>query len=364
MTRHEYTANFHQHTVYSDGAGTHSELIRAGQAAGLDVMVFTDHNIYVPDKEGWYDGLLALMGIEVNDITQSPEHSHFLALGVDRDLGKYAATPQALIDKVNDIGGVGFIAHPFERAAPLFGEGKIPWKHWDVQGYTGLELWNYMSEFKSFLTSKPRAIHAAFSPDRFITAPFPETLAHWDNLTRSGQKVVAIGSSDAHGQAYSMGPITRTVFPYKNLFAAVRTHLLMPERLSKDVATAKQQVLDTLRAGHCFVAYDHIGDTTGFSFTAQNADDQMIFSDAATNIAMQGDDIALGNLNMLAFNISVPRRAEIRLIKDGIVVATERGESMQYMASEPGVYRVECYKVWKTKWRGWIFSNPIYVRAA
>jgi len=363
MTKYEYTANFHQHTVYSDGAGTHSEVIRAGQEAGLHVMVFTDHNVFVPGKEGWHGNLLALMGIEVNDTTQHPEHSHFLALGVDRDLNEYASNPQALIDKVNQLGGAGFIAHPFERAAPRFGEGEIPWKHWQVQGYTGLEIWNYMSEFKSFLTGKPRAAYAAFFPDRFITAPFPETLAKWDELTRAGQKIVAIGVADAHAQTYSMGPITRKVFPYRYLFSAVRTHLLSDEPLSRDVPTAKKQVLDTLKAGHCFVAYDLIGDTTGFSFTAQNADDQMIFSDAATNIAIQGDEISLGKLSMLTLNVSVPARAEIRLLKNGEIVATERGQSLQFMVSDPGVYRVECYKVHKTKWRGWIFSNPIYVRA-
>ncbi len=360
---YEYTANFHQHTVYSDGAGTHTEVIRAGQEAGLNIMVFTDHNIYVSDREGWHKNLLVLMGVEVNDTTIVPEHSHYLCLGIDRNLNEYAGNPQALINTVNDTGGVGFIAHPFERAALLFGEGEIPWKHWDVQGYTGLEIWNYMSEFKSYLSSKPKAIRAAFFPDRFITAPFPETLAHWDKLTRAGHKVVGIGGADAHGQTYNMGPISRIVFPYKDLFSAVRTHLFTPEPLSRDATIAKQQVLEALRAGHCFVAYDHIGDTSGFTFTAANADNQMIFDAAqAEGVAGQGDDIAIGKLNMLTLNVTVPQRAEIRLLKDGRIIAKKRGTSLTYMASEPGVYRVECYRVFKTKWRGWIFSNPIYVR--
>ena len=49
---HEYTANFHQHTTHSDGARTHEDVIEAGRQADLNVMVFTDHNVYVPDVEG------------------------------------------------------------------------------------------------------------------------------------------------------------------------------------------------------------------------------------------------------------------------------------------------------------------------
>ncbi len=33
-----------------------------------------------------------------------------------------------------------------------------------------------------------------------------------------------------------------------------------------------------------------------------------------------------------------------------------------YNATEPGVYRVEAYIRYKGRRRGWIFSNPIYIR--
>jgi len=361
---YEYRANFHQHTTHSDGAETHQAVIQAGLEAGLEVMVFTDHNTHVAGQEGWHQNLLVLMGIEVNDTSQTPEHSHYLCLGVDRDLNEYAARPQQLIDAVNDIGGAGFIAHPFERPAPLFNEGEIPWKHWETSGYTGLEIWNYMSEFKSFLGSKLQAVRAAYFPEYFITGPFPETLARWDELTQAGQRVAAIGGADAHGQTYSMGPLSRTIFPYAYLFGAVRTHLLTEAPLSQNLTEAKNQVLAALRQGHCFVAYDLAGDTTGFRFTAVNADEQLVFTTGDTRpTAMQGDEISLGHLQMIELNITTPLRAEIRLLKDGHVAAVGRGQSLSYIISEPGVYRVECYRVFKTRWRGWIFSNPIYVRA-
>ena len=360
---YEYTANFHQHTTASDGAGTHLDVFRAGAEAGLGVMVFTDHNTVVSGVEGWYDDLLVLMGVEVNDTGIDPEINHYLCLGIDRDLKERAANPQGLIDAVNELGGQGFIAHPFERPAPAFGFGAIPWLDWGVEGYTGLEIWNYMSEVKSLLAGRAQAIHLAYHPDYFISGPFPETLAHWDDLTRSGQKVVVIGNSDAHGRTYNMGPLRRTIFPYGYLFGAVRTHLLLAEPLSKELATAKQQVLNALRLGHCFVAYDTIGDTTGFRFSAMVPEGQILFSPARSqDEAMQGDDVSLGELKLIQLHATTPDRAEIRLLKDGQVVASARGESLVHTVTEPGVYRVECYKVHKTRWRGWVFSNPIYAR--
>jgi hypothetical protein len=359
----EYRANFHQHTTASDGAGTHQAVLEAGVQAGLEVMTFTDHNVYIPGLEGWYGQMLVIMGSEINDTKLVPECNHYLCLGSDRDLNEHAANPQALIDAVNANGGVGFIAHPFEHAAPKFGEGAIPWHPWEVSGYTGLEIWNYMSEFKAKLTGKVQAVRAAFEPDNFITAPFPETLAKWDELTRSGQRVVAIGNSDAHAQTYKLGPLSRTLFPYRDLFSAVRTHLLLKEPLSPDVEQAKLQVLTALRQGHCFVAYDHIGDTTGFRFNAIDAENKILFTTTTTEPhAIQGDELNFGSLNMIELTVTAPDRAEIRLLKDGQVIAKGRGTSLSHIATEPGVYRVECYRVFKTRWRGWIYSNPIYIR--
>ena len=52
-----------------------------------------------------------------------------------------------------------------------------------------------------------------------------------------------------------------------------------------------------------------------------------------------------------------------RLLKDGQLVKTWRKrEICTYIATEPGVYRVEAYRSYIGRRRGWIFSNPIYVR--
>jgi len=49
------------------------------------------------------------------------------------------------------------------------------------------------------------------------------------------------------------------------------------------------------------------------------------------------------------------------LVHEGKVVAQKRGKILRYKASEKGAYRVEAYRRYLFKNRGWLFTNPIYV---
>lgn len=355
-TLFEIAGNFHVHTDHSDGTASHRQVALFAAQAGLDVIMCTDHNLWGPDKEGWYahpatgSQVLLLRGEEVHDEERCPQANHYLCLGANRELRQYAAQPQALINAVSRHGGLGFIAHPIERAAPLFDEPEIPWLDWEVSGFTGIELWNYMSEFKGHLSGKPAAVLAALLPALFITGPLPETLALWDRFLGSGQRVVAIGGADAHANVYTLGPLKRTVFPYTYLFRAVNTHLLLDAPLSSEVALAKSQVLDALRAGHAFVAYDLAGASRGFRFTALGPEES----------ASMGDEIPLKG--QVTLRVTSPLPAELRLQKDGREVARARGQELAFEVTQPGVFRAEAYRHYRFKRRGWMFSNPIYVR--
>jgi hypothetical protein len=163
--------------------------------------------------------------------------------------------------------------------------------------------------------------------------------------------MAAIGGSDAHALPAHLGPIHRTLFPYEFHFRAINTHLYIPEPLSGDVAEDRRTVLKTLAKGCGFVGYDLPAPTRGFRFSAQGTD----------QTALMGDEIyAKNGITLL---IRLPRPNECLLIKDGKMVKTwHKHETCTYITSEPGVYRVEAYINYLGKRRGWIFSNPIYVR--
>lgn len=345
---HEYVGSIHLHTTSSDGAASHEQVTHMAAKAELDFLIVTDHNVLTRDKDGWYGNVLLLVGEEIHDTQRVPEANHYLAFGIEQDIAHHARTPQAVIDAANAQGGFGFIAHPFEHSPPFTGESELPWVDWQVVGYTGLEIWNYMSEFKSYLHNLSRALLLVFFPQVAIRGPFPETLAKWDELLRE-RKTPAIAGTDAHGNTYRLGPLHRAVLPYEHCLRAVRMHILTPEPFNRQLEHDQELVYEALRGGHGFVAYDAIGDASGFLFKARSR----------TEAASMGQEISLGE--GIRLEVSSPLRADLRLLKDGQVIAREQAKTLSYAAQEKGVYRVQAYRRHLLRSRNWVLTNPIYV---
>ena len=352
---HEVIINLHMHTRYSDGSGLHKDIAAAAFKAGVDVVIVTDHNILVNGFEGYYKEknkkILMLIGEEVHDQARDPQKNHLLVFGANREVATFAENPQNLINQVRDSGGLAFLAHPDDPEAKAFKETDISWEDWSVQNYTGIELWNALSELKTVVPTKLHGAFYAFFPAFVANQPIPNTLAKWDELLSYGRPVVAIGGSDAHALHLNMGPIYRVIFPYEFHFRTVNTHALLSEPLSGDVATDRILIYKAMAAGHCFVGYDMPAPTKGFRFNAQGRD---------ASVSM-GDEIpAKGGVTLQA---KLPSAAEIRLLKDGLVIQTWKNQTAcTHITTEPGVYRIEAYQRYLGKRRGWIYSNPIYVR--
>jgi hypothetical protein len=232
-----------------------------------------------------------------------------------------------------------------------------------VTGYTGIELWNYMSTFRPFVTSKTRAVALGYFPHYFTPGPLPEMLAKWDELLAE-RAVVAIGGTDVHAQMIQIGIFRRCFLPYEHCARALNTHILTPEPLlgprgcedadrhDEHVRHDRQMVLKALASGNCWIGYDLAGPTRGFRFSAQNDHGE----------AIMGDCLPSPTSGKTTFQITLPQRAMIRVIHDGRVIHETQAKELEFQSAEAGVYRVE---VWKRRWgklRGWIFSNPIYVR--
>jgi hypothetical protein len=65
---------------------------------------------------------------------------------------------------------------------------------------------------------------------------------------------------------------------------------------------------------------------------------------------------------VVKFNICVPGKAAVRLIREGDVIRKWKNETIiNHTENQPGVYRVECSIKYLGRTRGWIYSNPIYV---
>jgi hypothetical protein len=351
--RREFQAvcgNIHMHTGHSDGTKSHDELARIAEAAGLDFLVVTDHNVFPSGMDGYYGRTLLLVGEEVHDPDRSLQSSHTLCFDIKEDVAELAPDPQRLIDRVTAQGGFAFLAHPFERdVADFLPEPNISWRDWEVEGYAGIELWNYMSEFKALLKSKVHAILFAYLPDLAVVGPYSETLRKWDELLRT-RRVAALGGSDAHGTVYRLGPLSRAVQPYDYLFGCVNTHLLLAESLTGELARDRALVYEALRHGHGFVGYERPAAVAGFRCWARSGGQE----------ATLGEALSLkGPVELWA---EVPARADLRLVRDGRIVARASGRRLAWVGHQAGAYRVEAYRRYAGRQRGWIFGNPIYVQ--
>lgn len=348
-----YAGNIHIHSSYSDGSGTINQIAAAASVAGISYIIITDHEtLQGLPEEGFRHGVAVLVGAELNR-----NCCHYLALGLNEVVERNEECPQEIIERVRDLSGIGFIAHPFERGSPYIDGGRsYPWTNWPVENFTGLEIWNYSSHWRGRADSISRALYwFIFNRNGAMDGPPGECLQLWDCFTGHGRRVVGIGGTDAHAARRRFGFIPLVIFPYEFLFRTINTYICLENPLSKDFEPAKKQIYAALREGRCYISYDRLHSGRGFSFSAA--------CPAAEQAAvLMGDEITLKEGLYLDVH-SPARRSLIRLICNGKLSEQHMGREVRFKVLIPGVYRVEVfYRPFLGRPRPWICSNPIYVR--
>ncbi len=318
----EYKGVVHVHSFLGGhSAGTFSDIISAAQANQLQFVIMTEHTEKDFDTaamtlKGMHGGVLFINGNEVS------------AENGDRSL----VLP----------GDVSIIAYPQE------------FKNWDTARINGVEVYNVFTNAK-----QANPVVAFFDvlwsqrayPDLIFAHYFQrpdENLKKWDQaLTRA--RLTATGGNDAHANIGaslndSSGKklLGIQLDPYEVSFRLVRLHVLIDQNKPLD----ETSLIEAIRAGHCFIGFDFLSDSSGFAFGDQ--------------YSIQGDEIKLGTERQL--KIQTPVRSTIMIYKDGSVILHETGiTTREFTVVEPGVYRAEVYLPQLGN-RLWIISNPIYVR--
>ena len=326
----EHLGVVHVHSFLGGhSAGTFQEIISAAQANRLQFVIMTEHTEAHFDTaamtlNGMLGGVLFINGSEVS------------AANGDRTL----KLPEDL----------SLVAYPEE------------FKNWDTPGLSGVEVYNVFTN-----TRRVNPVVAFFDviwsqrayPELIFANYFErpdESLKKWDQaLART--KLTAVGGNDAHSNIGlslkdSSGKTLLGIQldPYETSFRLVRLHALIEKNRPLDPPS----LLSAVRAGHCFIGFDFLGDSSGFSFEAENGGERKI----------QGDEIALQPGTRL--RVQTPVSSRIVVSKDGAVFLDESGINEKELAiTERGVYRVEVYLPQLGSMlaqKPWIISNPIYVR--
>jgi hypothetical protein len=326
----DYKGVVHVHSFLGGhSSGTFSEIISAAQANELRFVIMTEHTEKDFDTaamtlSGMHGGVLFINGNEVN----APNGDRLLVLP----------------------GEVLIAAYPEQ------------FKSLDAPGLKGVEVYNVFTNAKQInpvvaffdvlwsQRSYPALIFALY-----LQRP-NEDLKRWDQALGQS-RLTATAGNDAHANvgislkdSSGKSLLGIQLDPYETSFRLVRLHVLVEQNKALDATS----LLDAVKAGHCFIGFDFLGDSAGFSFEAENGGERKI----------QGDEISLKNGTRL--RVQTPVASRIVLFKNGALLADETGISAKEIAlTERGVYRVEVYlpqlgNLVATK--PWIISNPIYVR--
>lgn len=349
---HELAGVIHCHSVHSDGMGTVPHILRAAAQAGLDYLVLTDHDTLAARQpgdaspgQGYQGGLLFLVGSEV-----SPPVNHYLALGASLSPPKTLPLQQ-VIDEVREAGGLGFVAHPHDRGNRLLKVADYPWTDRDVQGYTGLEVWNFFSQLLGEAVGVWGVLGAIFAPYRLVSRPQPETLALWDQLGQE-RAVPALGGVDAHGLTPGLLRLPLVVTNYRLMLKTVWTHALLDRPATGDWQEDGRALLEAVGHGRSYVSCPGGAAARGFRFWAEGSEE-----------TLQMGDEGRPSGGPYRLCVSLPARADVRLVSNGETAAEKRGiHSGKFTVKEPGVYRVEVYRRSLAGTRLWILSNAIYLR--
>lgn len=163
-----------------------------------------------------------------------------------------------------------------------------------------------------------------------------DPIARWDQATAT-QSITGFATASLPDDGVS----SRTI-----AFRNTTTHVL-----AKDLTP--DQILDSLKQGHVYVAHDWLCDPTGFRF----------FADNNFGVFEMGDTVGTGLIagaTKITATVSVP--AELKLIRNGVVVMEASGTKLDYVVKDQGAYRLEAWLEVDGEARPWIFSNPLYVR--
>ena len=347
----EYKGIIHAHTsLGGHSTGSFDELIAAANSNDLDFVLMTEH---------WADeydtSALTLNGVSGktlfvggNEIDTADGDRFLMIPGSADAAGLRKLSTNAVIEKLHSENRLALITYPEK------------FKSWDssFDGDEVFSLHTIATKMNPFTTlfdliwSYPK--YPALMMATYFRRP-DDNLEKFDEIAAK-RKISLLAGTDAHsnigfhlfGDDAGHKIVNIKLDPYATTFQLVREHVLV----EKDKPLTRENLIEAIKAGRYFVGVDVLGDTTGFSFSAENSGKK----------AFSGDETERG----AQLNITSPVAARFVIYRDGSVFSTsELNREFTVSVTEPGSYRVEVYRDDlgpPFDKMPWIMSNPIYVR--
>jgi hypothetical protein len=357
---YEYSGVIHIHTTFSDGGGSYEEIGRVADELGLDFIIPSDHNYTGAMKDIPLRKSGHTLIVPAVEITPHQKFGHFLVMGDSiPPVPRGPVSPDSTYRTAVRMGDIIFIAHPFHSIK------KDSWQNWSFQAFTGIELFNLDENWRKSLTfSKFNRILGGivifiFREDalNYLLSYPTEEMNKFDYLNKKN-KVVGIGSSDAHSRLLVKHDLSVRYPSYRSMFKQVQNIIITRDKFNGIYVHDRELLLKALQRGNSFVAFSGIEDTKGFFFSA--------VSD--TNEASLGDSLRVGPETKLKITIPNCDRSVVQIMKDGIMVGEySKKNDIELTISDPGSYRVQVFQqrtmlpFFRKRSFPWILSNAIYL---
>jgi hypothetical protein len=377
----EYRGVCHSHSELShDSEVPFPDILEAAKKADINFIFMSDHcdgdkADYSKQWRGLHDGILFAPGFEMAE--------GFMPWGLPSETVLIKSTePRALAAQIEQAGGLLFFAHSEEP------------RLWDLPELDGMEIYNIHTDFKGegFKELLPDILisYGAY-PDQVLRLVFDrqtDILKRWDDLNRT-RKITGITANDCHQnngirmtytdkdtllirttapddviEEFDLNILTRSLLrlfpgplepntqlmrweldPYERFIRFSNTHLLARE-------LTEPALLEALKQGRAFMAFDMIADARGFVYFAE---------DTAGNKTVMGDSVPL--TPALKLKAEAPYEVRFTLLRDGLTETQTTGRTIEYAVPQPGKYRLEAELNINGEWVPWLYTNPLEVTA-
>jgi len=254
----ELTGSIHNHSKYSyDSKVPVEKIVKAARKASLDYFTFNDHfNKDVENDEylKTVNDLKVIIGTEIFD---KEKNNHLLVFNSDKIY--YRINAEEYLQKYKDENAICFVAHPIEK------RNDKPYRKylWDLgfhPAINGIEIWNFSSMWVDKIRPLFNGLLMIFFPWLAIYRPYQETLDLWDDFSKKKEKVIAFGSSDAHGSIVKKFFMKIPIMKHSQIMKVIRTNVF----IEKDKSITNESILEAIKNGNSYIVNYKIGDPYDF----------------------------------------------------------------------------------------------------
>lgn len=364
----EYRGVMHSHSQVShDSEVTFPEIVEAMHKAKCQFIFMTDHVVegkadYSLGWKGVHDGVLFVRGFEMQ--------AGFMPWGLPDDtVFSRDDDPAELAKRIRQLGGVLALGH---------NEGPRPW---EIPEIDAMEIYNIHSDLifnmvvknSRIETVKDLIINFLPHPEQTLRGAFDVWMLHmltqkWDEQSKH-RNITAIAANDCHQNVgiqmfyteedslilldtghndparkiqefklnFMTRPLVQRIFgplepgkrlvrldfdPYERSSRFVNTHLLAKE-------LTEPALLDAVRKGRAFIAFNMIGNAEGFAFVAEGGGKQVTMGESIT--------LSPG----LTLRAESPLECQFTLVRNGKSIKSQEGRHFDFEVAQPGKYRLE-----------------------